>query len=139
MLPPIELKIKAVIGFNGKVPNSLSYTPCGQYVVYPLGSFVVIKSLISDRESFMDIHTYDITCCKMTNDGRRLASGQSNIAGVKADVFIWDLEKAKEIMKYDGPSEVPHLKWSLHKPDSPLHVSLNVRCVCVRARVVRRS
>lgn len=94
---PVELKIKAVIGFNGKVPNSLSYTPCGQYVVYPLGSFVVIKSLISDRESFMDMHTYDITCCKMTNDGRRLASGQSNIAGVKADVLIWDLEKAKEL------------------------------------------
>ena len=80
---PIDLKIKAVIGFNGKATNSLSYTPCGQYVVYPLGSFVVIKSLIADRESFLDMHTYEITCCKMTNDGSRLASGQTNIAGVK--------------------------------------------------------
>ena len=80
---PINLKIKAVIGFNGKATNSLSYTPCGQYVVYPLGCFVVIKSLLADRESFLDMHTYDITCCKMTRDGTRIASGQSNIPGVK--------------------------------------------------------
>ena len=80
---PIDLKIKAVIGFSGKATNSLSYTPCGQYIVYPLGSFVVIKSLLADRESFLDMHTYDVTCCKMTNDGTRVASGQGNIAGVK--------------------------------------------------------
>lgn len=41
----MELKIKGVIGFGGKVANSLKYTPCGNYMVYPLGSFVVIKNI----------------------------------------------------------------------------------------------
>ena len=39
-----QLKIKAVIGFSGGVRDSLAYTPCGRYLVYPLGAFVVIKS-----------------------------------------------------------------------------------------------
>lgn len=41
----MELRIKSVIGFGGRVPNALKYTPCGNYLVYPLGSFVVIKNV----------------------------------------------------------------------------------------------
>ena len=83
MAEPIQLKIKAVIGFNGKVTNALSYSPCGKYVIYPLGAFVVIKNLTIDRESFLDMHSHEVTCMKISNCGTRLASGQCNIAGVK--------------------------------------------------------
>ena len=79
----IDLRIKTVIGFNGKAPNTLSYTPCGGYLLYPLGSFVVVKNLMTERESFLDMHTYEVTCLKLSKCGTRVASGQTNIAGVK--------------------------------------------------------
>lgn len=93
----IDLSIRAVIGFNGKATNTLSYTPCGRYLVFPLGSFVVIKNLSTEMESFLDIHTHEVTCLKISRDGSRMASGQTNIAGVKADAIIWDLTVAKEL------------------------------------------
>lgn len=78
-----ELKIKSVIGFSGKVPGALHYTPCGKYIVYPLGSFVVVKNLKTDKEAFLDGHSHEISCLAMSNDGRTIASGQVNITGVK--------------------------------------------------------
>jgi WD40 repeat protein len=99
-----NLKIKSLIGFSGKillvynrahsssliyinisgkVYGALNYTPCGKYIIYPLGSFVVFKDLRSGRESFLDGHTYEVSCISISKDGERLASGQSNISGVK--------------------------------------------------------
>eukprot|EP01031_Cornospumella_fuschlensis_P019668 gene19668-24095_t len=93
-----QLKIRSVIGFNGKIQGALHYTPCGKYVVYPLGSFIVIKNLVTDREAFLDGHSQDVTCVGMSNNGNRLASGQMHFTGVKADVIIWDLEAAKQLL-----------------------------------------
>eukprot|EP01038_Epipyxis_sp_PR26KG_P007264 gene7264-9903_t len=93
-----ELKIKSVIGFNGKVTGALSYTPCGKYIVYPLGSFIVLKNLQTDREAFLDGHSNGISCIAMSHDGRRLASGQTHLPGVKADIIVWDLSSAKRLL-----------------------------------------
>ena len=110
----IELKIKAVIGFNGnfilnkikiicitfyflfifnvflgKALNSISYSNCGKYLIYPLGSFVVIKNLSNNFESFLDMHSHEVTCLKLSNDGAKLASGQINISGVKVSKIFF--------------------------------------------------
>jgi WD40 repeat protein len=95
----MELKIKSVIGFNGKVVGGLHYTPCGRYVVYSLGSFVVLKSLVNEREAFFDGHNQDVSCIAMSHNGDRLASGQVNFTGVKADVIVWDLGRAKALLE----------------------------------------
>jgi len=93
----LELKIKAVIGFSGKIINSLHYSPCGKYVVYPLGSLVVVKNLKTEKESFLEGHSYEITCLRVSNDGSKIASGQTNQQGVKADVIVWDFNRAKSL------------------------------------------
>eukprot|EP00602_Paraphysomonas_sp_CaronLab_P009550 CAMPEP_0185018160 /NCGR_PEP_ID=MMETSP1103-20130426/978_1 /TAXON_ID=36769 /ORGANISM="Paraphysomonas bandaiensis, Strain Caron Lab Isolate" /LENGTH=658 /DNA_ID=CAMNT_0027547881 /DNA_START=77 /DNA_END=2053 /DNA_ORIENTATION=+ len=93
---PLELKIKSVIGFSGSVPSALQYSPCGRFLVYALGSLVVVKNVKTDKESFLDGHTHEITCVRISRDGRTLASGQKNFAGVKADVIIWDFDEAKK-------------------------------------------
>ena len=93
-----QLRIKSVIGFNGRVARSLHYTPCGKYVVFPLGSFVVIKNLVTGKEAFIDGHSNSISCITMYNDGSKLASGQVNITGVKADIILWDLDLAKLLL-----------------------------------------
>lgn len=69
--------------FAGKVCDALHYTPCGKYVIYPLGSFVVIKNLTTDKEAFFDGHSNEISCVAVSHDGTRLASGQINFTGVK--------------------------------------------------------
>jgi cilia- and flagella-associated protein 52 len=97
-MEPLELKIKSVIGFNGKVPGALHYTPCGGYVVYPLGSFLVIKNIKTGKEAFLEGHNNDVSCIAMSNSGERLASGINHLSGVKADCLIWDLTKAKKLL-----------------------------------------
>jgi len=94
-----QLRIKAVIGFSGKVNRALHYSPCGKYLVYPLGSFVVLKNIRTDREAFLDGHSMDISCMSMSHDGTRLASGQITLTGIKADVIVWDLQEAKRLLE----------------------------------------
>lgn len=83
----LELKISSVIGFSGQVPNTLKYTPCGNYIVYPMGSFVVVKNVKSDREAFLDGHEHEISCISLSHDGTKVVSGESNIIGVKVINF----------------------------------------------------
>lgn len=82
----LDLKINSVIGFSGQVMGALSYSPCGQYVVYPLGSFCVVKHVKSQREAFLDGHTCSVSCLKVSSDGAYIASGQSNFVGVKVSL-----------------------------------------------------
>ena len=81
------LKIKSVIGFNGKVSRSLHYTPCGKYIVYPLGSFLVVKNLTTDKEAFIDGHSNNISCLTMDASGSRVATGQITLTGIKVRTF----------------------------------------------------
>lgn len=94
----VELKIKSTIGFNGKVSRALHISPCGKYIVYPLGSFVVLKNLVTDKIAFLDGHNNEISCIAVSHDGTRAASGQTHLMGVKADVLVWDLSKAKKML-----------------------------------------
>lgn len=82
------LKIKSVIGFNGKVSRALHYTPCGKYIVYPLGSFLVLKNLVTDKEAFIDGHNNSISCVAMDVNGSRVATGQISLTGIKVCAFF---------------------------------------------------
>lgn len=78
-----ELKIKSVIGHSGKVAGALKYSPCGKFIVYPLGSFVVLKHIRSEREAFLDGHSMDVTCIDISQDAKKIVSGQLQLHGVK--------------------------------------------------------
>jgi len=97
MSTAIELKIKSVIGFSGTIHRGLHYTPCGKYIVFPLGSFIVIKNIRTEKEAFLDGHSKDVSCIAMSHDGQKLASGQVNFLGVKADLILWNLADAKTL------------------------------------------
>lgn len=51
--------------------------------MYPLGSFVVIKNLKTQKEAFLDGHSHNVSVIKLSPDGRKVGSGQTNFAGVK--------------------------------------------------------
>mmetsp|Transcript_40123 Transcript_40123/g.52823 ORF Transcript_40123/g.52823 Transcript_40123/m.52823 type:complete len:653 (-) Transcript_40123:240-2198(-) len=100
----VELQLQSVIGFSGEVPAGLKYLPCGGYIVYPLGSIIVLRNLEQNKQAFLEGHTQSVTCLSVSHDGTMLASGQTHHSGVKADVIIWDLEKAKEHCLNNTPS-----------------------------------
>ena len=79
----LDLKIKSVIGFSGQIHGGLRHSPDGKYAVYPLGSFLVLKNLKSGKEAFLNGHSGDISCVALSHDGATLATGQSNLPGVK--------------------------------------------------------
>jgi WD40 repeat protein len=95
MVGDAPLALEACIGFSGKVLGGLKVSPCGEYVVYPLGKAVIVRELRSGaRMTFLNGHTKDVSCVALSKDGKWLASGQVNHPGIKADVIIWDMEKA---------------------------------------------
>lgn len=56
--------------------------------MYPLGSFIVIKNLTTDKEAFLDGHSDEVSCITISRDGSRLASGQKYLMGVKVSTLL---------------------------------------------------
>ena len=59
-------------------------------MLYPLGSFIVIKNLKSGKESFFDGHTREVSCMSLSKNGLRMATGQQNVSGVKVEKWQRD-------------------------------------------------
>lgn len=59
--------------------NGLKYTPCGGYIVYPLGSMVVVKNLATDTQCFLEGHNNTVSAIAISPDGKILASGEVGI------------------------------------------------------------
>lgn len=68
---------RAYVHLAGKVLGGMMLTPCGNYMVYPLGSILVVRSMTGkNRQAFLEGHTADISCVAMSVDGSRIVSGQ---------------------------------------------------------------
>ena len=89
-----ELNLSAVIGFEGSIPNGLIQTTRNgrDYIVYALGSTVVVRDIEANTQCFMAGHTHKVSCLAVSPDGSKIASGQTNYPGFKAPVIIWDLD-----------------------------------------------
>eukprot|EP00940_MAST-03C_sp_MAST-3C-sp2_P002750 g2750.t1 len=87
-----SIELRAVIGFEGSIPNGLIYHPNGRFVLYPLGTTIVIKNLMTGHLDFLRGHSNKISCLALSNNGKMLASGQETHMGFVADTIIWDLE-----------------------------------------------
>ncbi|XP_030639152.1 cilia- and flagella-associated protein 52 [Chanos chanos] len=88
-----QLELEAVIGFNGHVFSGLRVHPDREYLIYPLGCTVILKSLKNGKQAFLHGHTNNVSCITVSKSGRYIASGQVTYMGFKADVIIWDYAK----------------------------------------------
>lgn len=87
----------------GKIVGGLQYTKCGKFIIFPLGSVVVLKSVSSQRLRFFDARIdKNVSCIAMSKDGRFLASGHESESVTKVEAIIWDLEKAIEEFDIDS-------------------------------------
>ncbi|KAL0190960.1 hypothetical protein M9458_013658, partial [Cirrhinus mrigala] len=53
------------------------------HLIYPLGCTVIIKSLRSGKQTFLQGHTNNISCISVSKSGRYIASGQVTFMGFK--------------------------------------------------------
>ena len=82
----------AVIGFNGGVIDGLILHPDNETLIFPLGSQIVIRNVLTRQDQFLKGHTNYINSLTLSKNGRYLGSGQKTYSGFKADNIIWDLQ-----------------------------------------------
>ena len=90
-----QLNILAVIGFKGVVLDGLILHPDNEHIIYPLGSQIVIRNVLTREQRFLRVkyyflnllilqgHNNDITVITVTSSGKYLASGQKTFIGFK--------------------------------------------------------
>ena len=77
-----NLELQAVIGFTGDVPAGLVMHPTNKFVLYPLGSTVVIRDLEARQsQRFLRGHSDAVSCLTVSPSGRYVASGQVTYMG----------------------------------------------------------
>jgi len=114
-----SLNLEAVIGFEGKVTDGMQYVSRddGEYLIYAMGSTVVVKNIADNTQSFMQGHSNEVCCLAVSNDGKKVVSGQNNLKqrGSTADAIIWDLDAVIAAANgEDSPEELQH-RLQLHK------------------------
>ena len=72
-----------MIGFAGNVPGSLILHPDDEHILYALGSTIVVKQLNKNQQYFLQCGSNQtaVSCMKLSNDGKLLATGQKTHAG----------------------------------------------------------
>jgi len=108
-----KLNMECAIGFNGTIRDGLILRPDG-YLIYPLGSTIVVKDINRNTQAFMQGHSDEVTCLAISPDGTRVASGQKSKLGY-ADVILWDLDEViSNANTSDEAGELLH-RLQLHK------------------------
>lgn len=87
-----ELDLSAVIGFQGKVVDGLILHPDNEHLIYPLGTTIVVRHIISRTQQFLRGHDNNISVITVSQTGKYIASGQQTHMGFQADVIIWDFD-----------------------------------------------
>ena len=100
-MEPRQLQLAGVIGFGGRVVNGLKWHPGGEYIVFPLGTTVVVKNTRTNAQAFLQGHTDKVTCVALSECGRYIASGQRAQPGVKVRLlvcmYVWALAEASAV------------------------------------------
>ena len=90
-----ELELQAVIGFKGTVVDGLILHPDNEHLLFPLGTTIVVRHIISRTQQFLRGHDNNISVMTVSESGKYIASGQQTHMGFQADVIIWDFEKCE--------------------------------------------
>lgn len=93
----MELELGAVIGFTGQVVQGLVLHPDNEHLIYPLGSTIVIRHVVSRAQSFLRGHDQRVSCITVSRSGNYLASGQQTHMGFQAEIIIWNFHSRSPI------------------------------------------
>ncbi|GFO37169.1 cilia- and flagella-associated protein 52 [Plakobranchus ocellatus] len=100
-----KLKLRHVLGFNGKIFNGLVVHPLGRHVIYAVGRHVIIEEIIGPckgRQEMLVGHLGVVTALAVSTDGKFIVSGQMNaIRESRSPVIVWDWCTRKKILEHE--------------------------------------
>ena len=67
--------------FTGKVTEGLVLHPDNEHILFPLGTTIVLRHIISRTQHFLRGHDNDISVITVSNTGKYIASGQKTHSG----------------------------------------------------------
>ena len=94
------LNLLAIIGFSGKPLDSLILHPDNETIIFPIGSQIIVRNVLTRQDSFLRGHDNVISTMSLSKSGKYLASGQKTFSGFKADIIIWDLTTLSLIHRF---------------------------------------
>jgi len=68
--------------------------------MYPLGTTIVLRHIISRTQNFLRGHDNDISVITVSNSGKYIASGQKTHSGFQADIIIWDFDTLQIVHRF---------------------------------------
>jgi WD40 repeat protein len=96
----MDLELAAVIGFSGSVIQGLMLHPDNEHLVYPLGSTIVVRHIVSRSQHFLRGHDQRISCVTLSKTGNYLASGQQTHMGFQAEIVLWDFYRKEQLHRF---------------------------------------
>jgi WD40 repeat protein len=79
------------------VTEGLILHPDNEHILYPLGTTIVLRHIISRTQHFLRGHDNDISVITVSSSGKYIASGQKTHSGFQADIIIWDFDTMQPI------------------------------------------
>lgn len=67
--------------------------------MFPLGTTIVVRHIISRTQQFLRGHDNDISVITVSNTGKYIASGQKTHMGFQADIIIWDFDTLEVVQR----------------------------------------
>jgi len=71
----------------GKVNSGLILHPDNEHIIFPLGTTIVVRHIISRTQQFLRGHDNDISVITVSNTGKYIASGQRTHMGFQVSTL----------------------------------------------------
>ena len=86
------MQLEANIGLNCISKNCLLIHPSETYMIFALGSMVVVRSVADEKDRFMRGHAAIVNCLAVSSRGNLIASGEAHDYGSEesAALIVWD-------------------------------------------------
>ncbi|XP_055006516.1 WD repeat-containing protein 90 [Boleophthalmus pectinirostris] len=100
-----NLRLKAVLGYNGNGRSNLAWSPDKGLFVYSCGCIVVVEYLHTGIQKHLQGHNQEISCLAVTDDAQTVASGAGGTNGIRSQICIWDVQSGacrKSISHHKG-------------------------------------
>ena len=86
------LRLEANIGMNCISKNCLLIHPSETYMIFALGSMVVVRSVSDEKDKFLRGHSAVVNFLAVSSRGNLMASGEAHDPGSEecAALIVWD-------------------------------------------------
>jgi WD40 repeat protein len=78
---------------TGGTRDGLILHPDNEHLIYPLGSTIIIRHVLTREQTFLRGHDNKVSVIRVSPNGKYVASGQKTFMGFQADVIIWDFNE----------------------------------------------